>query len=257
MTCGRLEAQLTLSSAVDLTLTITAIGGPYTVTIAAASYFPTTLLSTIQTQLDAASGADGAFTVSMSKTDGTGTGLVTIAHATQTFTLAIPAAFRSLLGFAADLTPAALTFTGTTCLRGVWLPDCPFDSTYGNELGHAELDRSTTITPTGAMTGLVYQSRRRHPEFRWAHVTRARAREAAETTTGQSFEAWFLDTHGGRYTTYYVACPQVKVYSDSTNDTAIGSFYLNAPSVDTSMEKIAAPWHGLWSVAIGGYKVPT
>ena len=115
----------------------------------------------------------------------------------------------------------------------------------------------TTITPTGAMTGLVYQSRRRHPEFRWSHVTRARAREAAETTTGQSFEAWFLDTHGGRYSSYYVPCPQVKVYSDSTNDTTVGSFYLNTPSIDTAMEKIAAPWHGLWSCAIGGFKVPT
>lgn len=254
MTCGRLEARITLAAAVDLTLVVTAIGGPYTVTIAAGSYFPTALLSTIQTQLDAASGADGMFTVSMSKTDETGTGIVTISHATQTFTLAIPATFRSLLGFSADLTPAALTFSGTACMRGVWLPDCSIDSTYGREAGHTELDRSTTLTPTGAMSGLVYQSRRFHPEFRWSHVSRARAREAAETVVGQSFEAWFLDTHGGRYS-YFATCPHVRVYDDSTNDTTPGTFALTIPT-DTAAEKSAAPWHGLFAIVIGGYKVP-
>ena len=87
MARGRVEARITVpTGGWSVSLTITAIGGPYTVTVAAGNYFPTDLLSTLQTQLDAATGGDGAFTVSASWGEA-GTGLVTIAHATQTFTL--------------------------------------------------------------------------------------------------------------------------------------------------------------------------
>jgi hypothetical protein len=194
--------------------------------------------------------------VSMSKTDGSGSGLVTIAHATQTFTLSFTTtAFRSLLGFAASLSPAALTFTGTAAMRGVWLPDCPIDSAYGREGGHTEIDRSVSISPTGDAYGLVYSSRTFHPSFTWTHVGRARAREAAETVTAQSFESWFLDTHGGRIS-YFAASPQVRIYDDSDNETYAGDFYLTSPLDTTAMEKAAAPWHGLWSISVGGYEVP-
>lgn len=256
-TCGRLEAQWTLAASQTMALTITAIGGPYTITIAAGSYYPTALAAEIQTQLDAASGSDGAFTVSISKTDETGTGILTIAHATQTFSLTFTSAtFRTALGFAADLTPAALTFSGTSTMYGVWLPDCAMDSTYGAESGQSDVDASSTVSPRGHMYGLVYQTRVRHPEFRWSHVTRARARRAAETTTSQSFESWYLLTHGGE-STFFVAHPPVKVYRDSTNDTLIAAYYLDTPASTTAMEMAARPWHGLWTVVVGGYKVPT
>ena len=65
MARGRVEARITVpTGGWSVSLTITAIGGPYTVTVAAGNYFPTDLLSTFQTQLDAATGGDGAFTVS-------------------------------------------------------------------------------------------------------------------------------------------------------------------------------------------------
>jgi hypothetical protein len=258
MSCGRLEAQWTLATSQTMTLNVTGIGGPYTVTISAGSRYPTGLVAEIQTQLDAATGADGAFTVSMSKTDETGTGIVTIAHATQTFTLAFTSAtFRAALGFAGDLTPAALTFSGTSTMAGVWLPDCPIDSTYGREAGHSEGDRSTMVTPTGNMSGLHYATRVVHPEIRWSHVSRARAREAAETTDGLSFESWFRDTHLSRVSTFVPVCPKVLIYDDSTGETVVGYFYLTRPVGDTAMEKAAAPWHGLFTVVIGGYQVPS
>lgn len=258
MSCGRLEARWTLSTAQTMSLTVTAIGGPYTITIAAGSYYPSALLTEIQTQLDAATGADGAFTVSMSKTDETGTGIVTIAHATQTYTLSFTSTtFRDALGFAGNLTPAALTFSGTSTMAGVWLPDCPIDSSYGRESGHSEADRSTMVTPTGTMSGLHYATRVVHPEIRWSHVSRARAREAAEVTNGLSFESWFRDTHLSRVSTFFPVCPRVRVYDDSTNETTVGYFYLTRPTGDTAMEKAAAPWHGLWSIVIGGYEVPS
>ena len=113
MARGRVEARITVpTGGWSVSLTITAIGGPYTVTIPAGNIFPTDLLSSFQTQLDAATGGDGAFTVSASWGE-SGTGFVTIAHATQTFTLTWTSTdLRDVLGFAGTLTPAARTLTG-------------------------------------------------------------------------------------------------------------------------------------------------
>lgn len=254
--CGRLEAQFTVpSGGWTVAVTITAIG-TYNVTVAANTYTPTSFLTALQTSLDAASGSDGAFAVSASFTDRTGTGLVTIAHATETFSATWTSTdMRDLLGFSGSLTPAALTFTGTSAMRGAWLPDCEIDTTYGGEAGHYEHDRSELVSPDGTVYALSYATSRRYlPEIRWALISRARARTAAETTTGQSYETWWRDTHGGLYS-YFAAAPQVTVYDDSTTSNSIGTFRLTG-RVDTSMAKAAAPWHGLWEITAAGYKVP-
>ncbi len=86
MSRGRLEAQLTVPvGGWDIALTITAIGA-FTVTVPAGNYYPTDLLATLKTQLDAASGGDGVFTVTGSFGEA-GTGKVTISHTVETFTI--------------------------------------------------------------------------------------------------------------------------------------------------------------------------
>ena len=71
MANGKLEARITFTTAQVMTVAITAVAGtPFTVTVAAGSYFPTALLAELKTQLDAASGADGTFTVSASIGEG-------------------------------------------------------------------------------------------------------------------------------------------------------------------------------------------
>lgn len=254
MSSGRLEAQITVpTGGWSASLSITGIGGPYAISFAAgATYYPSTFVAALETALDAASGSDGDFTVSLNRTDDTGTGVVTIAHATQTFTLtSVSAALLDLLGFASDLTPAALSFAGTSGMRGLWLPDCPIDSPYGAEAGHYEFDRSRSITPSGVVSSLVFAERRRHPAIRWSHVTRARARAAAESAPVRSFETWFRDTHGGACS-YFVGSPLVRVYSDAADASPFATLYLDTPD-GTAMERAAAPWNGLYPIEIGGY----
>ena len=257
MGSGRLCSQITVpSGGWTMTPTITAIGGPYTCTVPAGTYFSSTeLLTAVQTALDGATGGDGAFTVSGSLTDHTGTGLVTIAHATQTFTLIWTSTdLRDVLGFTGTLTPAALTFTGTTHLRGVWLPDCPVDATYGSEAGHTEVHRSEMVGTDGSVSALCYgQSRVRQPRVAWSHVTRPRARISGETTTGASFERWWLDTHGGTRT-YFPVAPQVRWYPDS----GVATYYTYrlTSRTSTEMQRADASWVYLWPVEITGYKVP-
>lgn len=256
MSCGRLETYITVpTGGWTLTLTITAIGGPYTITLAAGEYTAATLLSALKTALDAATGADGAFSVTINVTDRTGTGIVTISHTLQTFTLVAGSTeLLGLLGMAA-MTPAALTFSGTRPMRGVWLPDSDISSTYGDgDQGDQEVDRGGSVSPGGQVRALVYGERTRQPWIRWANVSRARARTAAEAALGDSFQTWWMDTHGGRYT-YFGGSPKVLVYSDSSDNTLLGTYRLTGRR-STEMVQAAPPWNGLWQVEISGYKVP-
>ena len=109
MANGKLEARITFTTAQVMTVAITAIGGsPFTVTVAAGSYFPTALLTELQTQLDAASGADGAFTVSASIGE-SGTGLVTISHTVETITITWADGSTFVFsGFATDWQPGEI-----------------------------------------------------------------------------------------------------------------------------------------------------
>ena len=252
MSAGRIEAQVTFATNQVMSVVITAIAGsPFTVTLVAGTYWPgTTLLSSLQTQLDAATGLDGAFTVSASLTDTTGTGIVTIAHATQTVTITWTTAteLRDTLGFTGTLTPAALTFTGTKHLRGLWLPDSPIDSEYGGEVGHTETDRTTTVTPTGDIVATAFGSSRvRMGRTSWSHITRPKARTSAETTTGASYETWMLDTHSGRYS-YFATAPQVRVYHDSGG--AVVGTYRFIWDGSTQMQRADATWIYLWMITL-------
>ena len=74
----RLEARITFLTAQVMSVAITAIAGsPFTVTVAAGSYFPSDLLTELAAQLNAATALDGAFTVTASL-GSSGTGIVTI-----------------------------------------------------------------------------------------------------------------------------------------------------------------------------------
>ena len=256
MARGRVEARITVpTGGWSVSLTITAIGGPYTVTVAAGNYFPTDLLSSFQTQLDAATGGDGAFTVSASWGE-SGTGFVTIAHATQTFTLTWTSTdLRDVLGFTGTLTPAALTSTGTLHARGVWLPDCEMDADRGTDGGVYETDRATQVSPQGDVYGLVYNTRQRHDGFTWAHVTHPRAQISYETTTGASFEQWWRDTHSALRSYFPEAAPQLRIYYSA--DAGTYHTYREISRVDTEAPRTDATWRYLRTVRIGPlYRVP-
>lgn len=264
MANGKLEARITFTTAQVMTVAITAIGGsPFTVTVAAGSYFPTALLTELKTQLDAASGADGTFTVSGSIGE-SGTGLVTISHTVETFTITWTTSteLRDVLGFTGTLTPAALTFTGTKHMRGVWLPTYAINAPRGSNAGHYETNRSELVAPDGTVSAMVYGTgqRRRVIGIEWAVVTHARALVTGETTAGESFEQWWLDTHSGLYV-YFPPAPQVRVYWNAdatwTGAESVGiTIYLTGRTATDLVRGGSGNWIGIWTVTLEGYKVP-
>ena len=253
----RLEARITFLTAQVMSVAITAIAGsPFTVTVAAGSYFPSDLLTELAAQLNAATALDGAFTVTASL-GSSGTGIVTIAHATQTVTITWTTAteLRDVLGFTGTLTPAATSFVGTNHMRGVWLSGAPFNAPRGTDAGHTETDRSEAVGPDGTVTALVRNSRVRLPESVWPVVLRARALTSGETVTGESFETWWLDTHGARYT-YFSVAPQVRLYWDA--DAGTYHTYCLTGRRDTNFDRAGdGAWIGVWTFGITGYQVPS
>ena len=258
MSAGRIEAQVTFTTNQVMSVVITAIAGsPFTVTLVAGAYWPgTTLLSSLQTQLDAATGIDGAFTVSANLTDTTGTGFVTIAHATQTITITWTTAteLRDTLGFTGTLTPAALTFTGTAHLRGTWLPDSPIDSEYGAASAPVETDRTTLVGNGGDISVTAYGvDRTPMSATRWSHITKPKALVAYETTSHASFDAWLRDTHGGTLS-YFSPSPQVRVYHDS-GGSLIGTYRLIWDGTFPG-RRADSTWLYLWDIPMPpGYEV--
>lgn len=249
MSRGRFETQITVpTGGWAVSLTVTAIGGPYTVTVPAGTYYPTDLLTTFTTQLDAATGADGAFTLTGGFGE-SGTGLVTIAHATQTFTLTwTNTSIRDCLGFTGTLTPAALTFTGTANAQGVWLPNCEGAFTYGpGDEGHTETDASTTESPRGDVKGLVYNTRQVLPSALWSHVPKASAKVYSETTTGASFESWWRKTQGGELS-YFEPFAPVRLYWSA--DSATYKTYRIPGRNGTEMPRTVEDWAGLFRIEL-------
>lgn len=256
MACGSLHAQVTVpTGGWAVALTITAIGGPYTVTIPAGTYYPIELLSAFITQLDAASGSDGAFSY-VASTAENGDGTLQLLHATQTFSLTWTSTdLRDYLGFTLNLTPAASNFIGTASIQGIWLPDCPMSAEYGpSDSGHTESDRSEMVSPRGDVSALKYQSRTVLPSIRWSHVTKPRARISGELVVGASFERWWRNTHNGELS-YFPVAPKVRVIWDANTLGTYTEYRLVGRS-STEMTRAVPEWSYLWPIEIKGIKVP-
>lgn len=252
---GRLEAQITVpAGGWTVALTVTAIGGPTNVTIPAGTYWISELISTFITQLNAAFGGDGAFTFSANWDEG-GDGIFALFHATETFSLTwTSTSLRNLLGFTADLTPAALSFTGTEQIESFWMADCPFDAPRGVTTGIRTFDRTVQVSPQGDTSALSYQSRRKVGGISFPMVGKARTFRAHEVIANESFETWFENTHGA-LVTYFGTAPKCRFYWDANALDKI-EFRLTKP-VDSFMpERVDQQWIGLWAWDIDGYVVP-
>lgn len=249
MSRGRLEAEITVpTGGWDFSLTVTAIGGPTTGTVAAGSYHHSDFLAAVDTALEAVFGGDGAWTVTSSAGE-SGTGLVTIAHATETFTLSwTDTDLRDALGFAGTLTPAALTFTGTKVAQQLWLPNAEGAFAYGNgDEGHTETDASTTESPRGDVKRLVYNTRQVLPSALWSNVPVAYARISGESVSNSSFEQWWRNTQGGELS-YFEPCSSVRLYWDA----GVASYktYRLPVMTSTQMGRVDDGWNGLYRIEI-------
>ncbi len=189
VTNGKLERRITVATG---TGTVNDGGGADAFTVTPADYYmstTTSLLSTLETALEAASGV--GFTVTGSFGEG-GTGKVTIAINSGTFTMTwTDTDMRDALGFTGNLTPAAASFTSTNASPAVFLPDSPIVTPFGaGDNGLEEADAAFSESPTGLVYA-VYGQRKRSLWVQWDALSHAKFRIAGETTTNASWETYW------------------------------------------------------------------
>lgn len=192
-TDGRIEAQFTVPSATTISCATNA-GGPTAVTITAGSYYLSTFVTQLQTDLNAQRTVTaGSWTVTYS-TGASGTLKITIAVTNGSYSITWTSTdARDLLGFTANIT-SQTTSTGTNQARGVWGPDRPLTIKSSPNTAPRITDKRSTQSPTGVVLALKGNEFFRHEQIAWQGVAKNRVWIGAETTTNQSWEKFMLDT---------------------------------------------------------------
>ncbi len=229
---GRLEGIFTVPTAITASVTNNG-GGPTAVTFAAGTYTPTSFATYMQTALTAQRApSGGAWTVSLS-TGSSGTGLVTIAMSSGTYSITWSStALRDLLGFTATITTQT-SVTGTINHRGLWLPGCPFNCDGDPDRAPEATDTRSSKGPTGTVMTLSGTQRYEHTGLKWSHVLRARTWEGAASPAYSSFQAWVRDTQFGSGHAWFVPGSAFQIYWDNNGTDRIVGYDLNSGSGPT------------------------
>lgn len=243
---GRLEAQILFETAQTITVSGTAAGAAV---IAVGPWYPSDLLTEIDTQLTAATGVAWTVTGAFGEA---GTGLVTIDKtAGGNFVLTWTTTdIRDVLGFTGAATASAGIQIGTIGMKGVWLPDCSYSGESFDNLvvGHrVNTGYRQVVSPEGDMLSLSGSHYRQHERVRWSHVGRDRFIDGANAAL-ISWQQFVHETQQGDLGYFQVGSP-VRFYSDATNNTLLAAYKLNLPG-NLRARKSAGELTAYWPVDI-------
>lgn len=252
---------MTVPSAVSFTATNSG-GGPTTITITAGTYYPSTLVTHVQTQLNAlrtpanwtvtlSTGASGTGKVSI---NWTGAGTYSIAWTANGTTL------RDVLGFTADLVAITqgVASIGGKCARGLWLPDCPVNLSGDVPRAPIATDAMPVVSPRGDVTVLVGNSMYRHVGVRYSNVLEAKVWEVAATAAGfinGSWETFWKDVYLGQGSiSWFAAGSKLKLVDHASrtlgSDASITGWKATKGPFDTEVKKVDKAWAGMWMIDI-------
>ncbi len=255
-TDGRVEARFAMPAGVTATAFST-LTGTVTVSFTAGNYFIGTLLTHMQTVLNAQCPVTGNWVVSLSTGAG-GTGIVTINAASDaTFTLTwVNTTLRDLLGYTTNV--SVIAPSGTKQARGLWIPDCPISLMTDPAQAPIASDLRTTQSPTGVVLGLVGNYFYIHKQVRWSHVDKSKAWESAVTKANASWEYFFRETQLGLGSSWFIPASPFRIY-DHTGALVGVSGALGAGVTTWQMTGVGGTeivrvnpggWTGLWRIEI-------
>ncbi len=256
---GRLEALVTVPAGVSVSATNA--GGTATVFLPQNTYFVSTLLSTLQSQLNSTSPLSATWTVSLS-TGPAGTGQVTI-NGGGTWSLSWTAAgmtLQTLLGFdvTGNISNSVAAVTGSKQCRGVWIPDCPIRLDGDPQRAPIVTDLRTTMSPTGKVLGLVGNVFYRHTKVTWSHVDISRTWEAKTTIANSSFELFMKDTQLGQGLSWFTPATPLQIYDltgtklgiDLNGGTGPTNGWQIADVSSVEPPKADPAWTGRWTIEL-------
>lgn len=243
---GRLEAQLTVPAGGWAVSATNSLGGPTVVTVPAGNYYGSELLTTFAAQLNAS--RPSGWTVTAALGEGA-SGLVTINCSSTPWSITWTSTdLRTALGFAGNIVAVSTAQSGTSCLDGVWIPDCPMqrrDTSYGNDIVS---DRRDSISPDGSVFTLVGNVHLRHQPIRWTAVSRSRC----QLPDRNSWYQWVRRTQLAQVVTYFAPGAKFNLYVDADANTLSNLTPLKAPGLaDTrGMVPVVENWDGRWTVTM-------
>lgn len=201
MALPKLELRYTVPSG-GQSISVTDSGGSDTVILLAGNYYiagTTSLLSALQTGLNASGTLAGTYALSLDDTsDSAATGKVTIS-CDRTFSVTWNSdVMMAALGFTGNLSSAS-TYTGSNSSKYVFLPNCgrsgalsPEPSSTSYNLGANESDYRVTVSPSGYTTTLTY-NRRYRDTMNFENLKGNKAWKCHETVTNESLQT-FIET---------------------------------------------------------------
>lgn len=233
-------------------------GGPTAVPLTAGSYTPTLFIAHLVTRLNAVMSETWSGSIS------TTTGLATLDCAGTWALTFTTAEVGTVLGFVGNIASGSVAVTGTQNARGLWLPDCPLNMDGDPDRAPECTDARSTEGPTGTVVTLIGNTKYKHRNLMWSHVTRARTWEGSATTTYASWQQWVRDTQHGSGHTWFSPGSAFQVYWDNNGTDRIVGYDLNAGAGPTAgwsaspslarlePRKVGDGWLGLWAIEIPG-----
>lgn len=254
---GRIEAQLTIpvgGSSVHFHTS----ADDFIYTIPAGTYYPSTLVSSMASGIDAIV-SSGVFSGSLS-TGASGTGRVTFTQTGLTWTLNfLDTGLATLLGFAEDIVTApAGSQTGTAQMCGVWIPNCTLACDTDPRRTPKYSDRRETMGPTGQVSAIVGNFYFCHTNVRWKRVDASRIWERSATLANASWEHFFDETQNGNGLSYFSVGSKIQIYdhtgqlvgSDGNGGTGLSGWKMTGIKNIEPQRSDAGGWTGQWDVTI-------
>jgi hypothetical protein len=247
---GRIEAQIYFSS--TQTATLDHDGTPGSVSFAAGTYY----ISDLVTEFESDAGGDWSCTIST--TDLTGTGKITIDHTTAAaFSVTWGSTtIRDVFGFTGNISAAGSAQTGSYAAKGIWIPDQPMFARYGglNHTGVPVTNARATISALGHVKGLVGSVANVYDGIAWSGITAARtwaysgAGGANSTPVNLNWETFMRETQYGGVVSYFRPYSPVRLYWDGA-DSSYTSGTLQIPQ-SWEPEQMQAGWLGRYNITL-------
>lgn len=255
---GRIEAFFTVPSGVSFTATNSG-GGPTTIPISSGSYFISTLVNHVATQLNALR-TPANWTVTLS-TGASGTGKVTINWTgAGTYSVAWTASgttLRDVLGFTGDLSgiTQGVPSPGAKQARALWLPDCPLNLSGDVPRAPVVTDANPVVSPRGDVTVLVGNAMFRQVGIKYSNVLEAKVWETAAAIPNASWELFWKDVHLGQTSiAWFTPGMKLKIVDHAGrtlgSDASITGWKPTRGPFDTEAKKVHSAWAGMWMIEI-------
>ena len=252
-TFGKLYGQITVPAG-GWAFSATSAGGSGAESITGGDYYMDALLVEFADKLDDAT--SDPWTVSISGGEG-GTGQIIVStngngNGSITWTATD---FRDLLGFTGNLSGAGL-HTSTNSARGVWLPDGPHRTLFGDDdAGWQESDARATESPTGHVK--VFQGNYKQVQaVEWMGISHAYCRIAGEgAVANTSFEIFWRDCIQGDAMglsagPYGKPGGPIKYYPDADTTTNVEYVVAGEQLRQFTAEQMSEGWIELWRIPL-------